>query len=101
MVGVALLVFWHARTYAYCCRRCGNEFAISAALNFVCPHGLWFEGGWKLLRCPRCHRWTRARVIRKSAMSKDGPASGGDRLLALTAHWRLVRLGGLAKTWET
>ncbi len=73
--GLALLVTWHARNFAFRCRRCGNEFAISAALDFVSPHGLWLDGGWKLLRCPRCRHWTRARVIRREDMEKglDGP----------------------------
>ena len=64
-----LLVGWHARTFAYRCRNCGNEFAISTLKDFISPHAWWFDGGWKLLRCPRCHRWTRAIVIRRSAMS--------------------------------
>jgi hypothetical protein len=66
-----LLVGWHARTFAYRCRHCDNEFEISTLLDLVSPTRLdgWWGGGWKLLRCPRCHRWTRATVIRRSAMS--------------------------------
>jgi DNA-directed RNA polymerase subunit RPC12/RpoP len=75
VAAVLVLVVWHARTFAYRCRRCGNEFAISAALDFVMPQGLWSEGGWKLLRCPRCHHWTRARVIRKSEMGPGGASA--------------------------
>jgi hypothetical protein len=75
--GVVLLVVWHAHSFAYRCRRCSNEFAISTALDFVSPHGIWFDGGWKLLRCLRCHRWTRARVIRRQEMgSGDGGKEG-------------------------
>jgi DNA-directed RNA polymerase subunit RPC12/RpoP len=62
-VGLFLLVRWHAHNFAYRCRRCGNEFAISTGADFVSPHGLWLDGGWKLLRCPRCRHWTRARLI--------------------------------------
>jgi hypothetical protein len=68
-VALLLIVGWHARTFAYRCRNCGDEFAISPLKDFWSPHGWWFDGGWKLLGCPRCHRWTRASVIRKSAMS--------------------------------
>jgi len=75
--GVVLFVVWHARNFAYRCRRCGNEFAISTALDFVSPHGLWLDGGWKLLRCPRCHRWTRARVIRRQEMGSGDGRKGG------------------------
>lgn len=72
VAGVALLVVWHARTFGYRCRRCGNEFTISAALDFISPHGLWLDGGWKVLRCPRCHRWIRARVIRREDVRGGG-----------------------------
>lgn len=71
VAGVLLLLLWHVRNFAYRCRRCGNEFTISAPLDFISPHGLWFDGGWKLLRCPRCRRWTRARVIARSEMGSD------------------------------
>ncbi len=72
-VGALLLVVtWHTRTFAYRCRNCDNEFAISAPLDFISPHAFDFSGGWKLLRCPRCGRWTRAHVIRKSTMRHDG-----------------------------
>ena len=67
-----LVVNWHARTFAYRCCNCDNEFVISAPLDFISPHAFDFKGGWKLLRCPRCGHWTRAHVIRKPTMSDDG-----------------------------
>jgi DNA-directed RNA polymerase subunit RPC12/RpoP len=70
-IGLALLVLWHARTFGYRCRSCGNEFEISLLVDFISPHGLGFGGGWKLLRCPKCGRWTRAFVIRKSDMRRE------------------------------
>jgi DNA-directed RNA polymerase subunit RPC12/RpoP len=65
-----LLVRWHARTYAYRCRNCSDEFEISTLRDLVSPHGLGLGGGWQLLRCPRCGRWTRASVIRKREMGR-------------------------------
>jgi hypothetical protein len=71
IAGVLLLVVWHAHNFGYRCRLCGNEFAISTWLDFVSPHGWWFGGGWKLLRCPCCHHWTRARLVRRDEMRGD------------------------------
>ena len=66
VVVLLLFVRWHARTFAYRCRNCDNEFEISVLTDFVSPHGIGLKGdGWKLLRCPRCGRWTRARVVPK------------------------------------
>ena len=45
-----VLVRWHARTSGYHCPACGHEFAVSAWVDFLSPHGF----GRKLLRCPRC-----------------------------------------------
>jgi DNA-directed RNA polymerase subunit RPC12/RpoP len=64
-IGLLLLVLWHNRTFAYRCSSCGNEFEISALLNFFSPHGIDNEGGWKYLKCPSCKIWRRARVIKK------------------------------------
>jgi DNA-directed RNA polymerase subunit RPC12/RpoP len=71
VIGLLLLVGWHARAFAYRCRNCGHEFAISLLTDLVSPHGPGRGGGWKFLRCPRCGRWTRAFVIRKSEMRRD------------------------------
>jgi hypothetical protein len=68
VIGLLALVGWHARTFAYRCRSCGNEFDIPMLMDFISPHGPGRGGGWKLLRCPKCGRWTRAFVIRKSEM---------------------------------
>jgi hypothetical protein len=71
VIGLLLLVGWHARTFAYRCRNCGSEFAIPILMDLVSPHGPGRGGGWKFLRCPRCNRWTRAFVIRKSERRRD------------------------------
>lgn len=66
VVVLLLFAWWHARTFAYRCRSCDNEFEISVLTDLVSPQGIGLKGdGWKLLRCPRCGRWTRARVVRK------------------------------------
>ena len=66
VVVLLLFVWWHARTFAYRCRSCDNEFEIAVLTDLVSPHGIGLKGdGWKLLHCPRCGRWTRARVVRK------------------------------------
>jgi len=71
VIGLLLLVGWHARTFAYRCRNCGSEFAIRILTDLVSPHGPGRGGGWKFLRCPRCGHWTRAFVIRKSEIRRD------------------------------
>ena len=71
VIGLPLLVLWHARAFGYRCRSCGNEFEISVLVDFISPHGPGRDGGWNLLRCPKCGRWTRAFVVRKSEMRKE------------------------------
>ena len=57
VIGLALLVRWHARAFACRCPHCGHVFMIPAWLDLASPHGVrrhdgrW--AGWKLLRCPR------------------------------------------------
>lgn len=63
VVGLLLLVRWHARTFAYRCGHCDNEFQVSPWTDFVSPHWPTREGGWKWLRCPRCGRRTRATIV--------------------------------------
>jgi DNA-directed RNA polymerase subunit RPC12/RpoP len=50
-----LLVRWHARSTAYRCPVCGNEFEISTLTDLASPHAF----GKKYLKCPRCgnRRW--------------------------------------------
>ena len=60
-----LLVRWHAKKFAYRCPKCGHEFEISTFTNFISPHGLSKSGGWKYLKCPKCHERLRATVIKK------------------------------------
>jgi DNA-directed RNA polymerase subunit RPC12/RpoP len=65
VVSIILLVLWHNRTFAYRCSNCGHEFEITALRNFISPHGIDREGGWKYLKCPDCGVRNRARVIAK------------------------------------
>lgn len=64
-MGLFLLVQWHARTFVYCCSKCGNEFEISTFVDFVSLHGFGKKGAWKYLRCPKCQKWSRATLIKK------------------------------------
>ncbi len=62
-VGLVLLVRWHARYTGYRCARCSHEFEISTLTDVVSPQGTGPGGSWKYLRCPRCDRRSRARVL--------------------------------------
>ncbi|HDS44520.1 MAG TPA: zinc ribbon domain-containing protein [Methanomicrobia archaeon] len=64
-VSLLLLLRWHAHTFAYRCANCGHEFELSAFADLISPHGPGNGGGWKYLRCPNCHKRSRATVIRK------------------------------------
>jgi hypothetical protein len=71
-LGPALLVGWHARSFAYRCGACGHVVQVSALVDFVSPQGIDRDGqgqvrGWKLLRCPACHAWRRCSVVRAPA----------------------------------
>lgn len=61
-----LLVRWHTKNFAYRCTKCGYEFEISIITDFISPHGLSKSGGWKYLKCPKCHKRSRTTVIKKT-----------------------------------
>jgi DNA-directed RNA polymerase subunit RPC12/RpoP len=61
-ISLFLLVQWHARNFAYRCLKCGHEFEVSAFTDFISPHGLSRSGGWKYLKCPKCHQRSKATV---------------------------------------
>lgn len=68
-VALFALVRWHRAVSAYRCRACGHEYEISTLTDFISLQGIERSGdgtlhGWKLLRCPRCGRWSRARGLR-------------------------------------
>lgn len=58
--GLALLVAWHARNFAYLCPGCGEVFEISTLENFISPNGV----NKKYLRCPRCGKRAWADILR-------------------------------------
>jgi hypothetical protein len=62
LVGTVLLARWNSRHSGYRCRHCGHEFEISTLTEIVSPHGTG-DGGWTWLRCPRCDRRSRAKVL--------------------------------------
>jgi hypothetical protein len=50
IVGIFVLVRWHARHTAYRCPACNQVFDVSAWTDFMSPH----LGGQKMLQCPYC-----------------------------------------------
>ena len=74
-----LLVRWHTRTFGYKCLSCGKEFSIRLWKNFISPQGIGKGGGWKFLKCPSCHKWSRARVMIITSRAKV--ASQSENLL--------------------
>jgi len=60
--GILLFFECHRRKFAYRCPVCDNEFQVSLFTDLVSPHG----PGWKYLKCPKCHRRVRARLIKKT-----------------------------------
>lgn len=51
--GLAIIILWHAKSTAYHCPICGNEFEISPLTDFFSPHGVTKNGGgWVYLKCP-------------------------------------------------
>jgi len=63
--GLVILVFWHAKATAYHCPRCGYEFEISLLTDFLSPHGVTKDGGWKYLKCPNCSNRSRMKILVK------------------------------------
>ena len=54
-----LLVRWHAKTTAYRCPECSNEFEISTVTDFVSPH----LPNRTFLKCPKCGRRRWATIL--------------------------------------
>jgi DNA-directed RNA polymerase subunit RPC12/RpoP len=65
-VGLVILVSWHAKATAYRCPSCGYEFEIFILTDFLSPHGVDGEGGWKYLNCPNCSKRSRMKMIAKT-----------------------------------
>jgi hypothetical protein len=63
-----LLIRWHAHSSGYHCPACGHEFAVSAWVDFLSPHGF----GRKLVRCPRCTIASWCTEIDRTALSAGG-----------------------------
>lgn len=64
--GTVMLARWNSRHSGYRCRHCGHEFEISTVNELISPHGTG-DGGWTWLRCPRCDRRSRAKVLVKGS----------------------------------
>ncbi|HEC78273.1 MAG TPA: hypothetical protein ENI34_03915 [candidate division WOR-3 bacterium] len=59
--GLLLFVDWYVKNTAFQCPECGYEFSISMFTYFISPHG----PGWIYLKCPKCHKRSRAIVLKK------------------------------------
>jgi DNA-directed RNA polymerase subunit RPC12/RpoP len=72
--GLLLVVWWHSRSVAFRCANCSHEFEISLLTDLLSPHGT----DWHYLKCPRCGKRTRARVLVKHRDSgPPGPGRSG------------------------
>jgi DNA-directed RNA polymerase subunit RPC12/RpoP len=58
-----LLVRWHARATAYRCSACGEEFTISAFVDFFSPH----IPDKKLLKCPKCGKRGWSKILMRDS----------------------------------
>jgi hypothetical protein len=65
-VGLATLVFWHAKATAYRCPICACVFEISALADFLEPHGVTKKGGWTYMKCPCCHNRSKMEILVKT-----------------------------------
>jgi hypothetical protein len=68
LVGLIMLVYWHAHTFNFHCQCCGNVFEISTLKDLLSPHGLQRDNGWKFLCCPKCKKWSKTRIVPKDNM---------------------------------
>jgi len=65
LAGIALLVQWHRRSTVYRCPSCGHGYTISFLTDLAAPHGIDRDGAWLLLRCPRCRKRQKTRVLKR------------------------------------
>lgn len=62
IISVLTLVKWHSDNFAYKCKKCKHKFAISMGLDLISPHGI----NWQYLKCPKCHKWSKAEIIKRN-----------------------------------
>ena len=70
VVGLMILVSWHARVTAYHCPICSYEFEISVLTDFFSPHGVDNNCAWKYLKCPNCSNTSRMEILVKKTGKK-------------------------------
>jgi hypothetical protein len=58
--GLALLVVWHTKNFAYRCPRCDKVFEVSAIEEFLGPTGI----NAKYLKCPKCGKRAWVEMLR-------------------------------------
>ena len=62
LVSLLAMVRWHSVVSEYRCPECGHLFSIGMVTDLLSPHGIGGNGGWKLLTCPKCGNYVRARA---------------------------------------
>jgi predicted RNA-binding Zn-ribbon protein involved in translation (DUF1610 family) len=60
LAGLAVLVAWHAKNFAYMCPKCSEVFEASALEDFLGPNGL----NKKYMKCPKCGKRAWAKIMR-------------------------------------
>ena len=65
LAGILWITKWHTDNFAYKCKSCKHEFTISMWLDLINPHGISKKGAWQLLKCPKCHKWSKAGIIKR------------------------------------
>lgn len=60
VAGLAFLVAWHAKNFAYICPNCGDVFEISVLDDLLGPSGV----NKKYLKCPKCGKRAWAKIMR-------------------------------------
>ena len=60
VAGVALLVIWHTKNFAYRCPGCGEVFEISTFEDLLGPNSI----NKKYLKCPKCRKRAWAEILR-------------------------------------
>jgi hypothetical protein len=68
------LIVWHTRHFDYRCPNCGAEYGIDVWQDVTGLSRINQQGGWKLLKCPKCKVRAEAKVIKKSPYSGIKPA---------------------------
>jgi DNA-directed RNA polymerase subunit RPC12/RpoP len=78
VVGLPLLVWWHARSFGYRCAECGAEFTVSAVEDAMAMSWFTSHGAAKRVHCPSCgtRAFMRVLVVRRTSSRTDSSHGG-------------------------